>query len=338
MGRMNRKLRTIIGALALSISFTIGFPEARTGSTSSWTPAVRERMIVDALKVAPPTLARIILRHPDALLAGLSEAGMEGESPQHRQDAEGAPTGATESLDMTSRWAAAAIDGHKPLREFVFRLGVVAHYASDLRDPLLTSTRGATAGFGRDFSVFVERNVALYPVVFYGYAPLPEAESTGWPGLPPLPSASSLETDGREAAGVARGYFLHLERAYAASGGSSEKFDVRSIPFGVASICYSRAVTGIARAWLHVWRSARGDLSGTPHLPGAPPSRAGAPRTRAPKPADPAPAVEPPSGRTAAEPREREPVELEGNGAMTKTIYGKSKRERARKEDDASED
>jgi hypothetical protein len=40
--------------------------------------------------------------------------------------------------------------------------------------------------------------------------------------------------------------------------------DYRSPVFGVASISYSRAVTGIAATWLVVWREAHGDLTRMP--------------------------------------------------------------------------
>jgi hypothetical protein len=38
----------------------------------------------------------------------------------------------------------------------------------------------------------------------------------------------------------------------------------------VASLSYSQAVNDIARLWVHLWRSAGGDLGGQPNLPGTP--------------------------------------------------------------------
>jgi hypothetical protein len=42
---------------------------------------------------------------------------------------------------------------------------------------------------------------------------------------------------------------------------SYRTIDFRSPVYGVASLSYSRAVTGIAATWLAVWRDAHGDLT-----------------------------------------------------------------------------
>jgi hypothetical protein len=162
------------------------------------------------------------------------------------------------------------VESRRPMADLVYRLGVVAHYAADLSDPVLTHPRGATAPFIEDYGRYVERNLIRYPVVFYGYPDIESLLQAGREDRDARPGRR-LHTDALAQARHARAYYEHLERAYALSGGSSETFDERSIPFGIGSLAYSRAVTGIARAWLHAWTAARGDISGTPHLKGAPP-------------------------------------------------------------------
>jgi len=208
--------------------------------------------------------------------------------------------GAAAAMDAVARKAITAMDGHRPLSDVVFYLGVLAHLAADVSDPLLTASDGATASFAPDFPRYVERNLDRFPAVFYGYPDEPR----------------TLAAEALESARLARDYYGHLARAYAATGGSSEEFDVRSIPFGISSLCYSRAVTGIARAWLHVWRGAHGDLEGTPHLAFASPARAPAP----------APA---PARRAAESPAPPRPAAAEAadvEEAPTKIILGKSRR------------
>jgi len=275
--------------------------KAAAVSTSAWTARTRDRIVRDALKVAPPALAHLILKHPDALREGLAEAGLTEGSAQHRQDSDATVEGTASAIEAVSRKAIAAFDDHRPIADAVFYLGVLAHLAADASDPLLTSPGGATAPFASDFPMYVERNVDRFPAVFYGYQP------------PGEEAASATIATAKQA----REYFEHLSRAYAASGGSSARFDVRSIPFGVASICYSRAVTSTARAWLHVWREAHGDLGGTPHLPeGERVEVLLHPQAPA------ATATAPPATGEAGEPA----VEAAGDAPITKVILGKSRK------------
>ena len=47
--------------------------------------------------------------------------------------------------------------------------------------------------------------------------------------------------------------------------GDPSYLDERSVPFGVASLAFSRTVTDTARVWLQSWRQAHGDLTGLPY-------------------------------------------------------------------------
>ncbi|MBI3448718.1 MAG: hypothetical protein HY049_07370 [Acidobacteria bacterium] len=283
---------------------------AADGAGSAWGARARARMVADALKVAPPVLAGLITRHEDSLRAGLEEATRSEGTSQHRLDGADPASGAAAAMDTVAGKAIAAMDGHRPISDVVFYLGVLAHLAADVSDPLLTAPEGATAPFAPDFPRYVERNLDRFPAVFYGY-----------PEEPGTLSAVALDS-----AHLSREYYGHLARAYAESGGSSEGFDVRSIPFGIASLCYSRAVTGIARAWLHVWRGAHGDTGGTPHLASAaPPPKAMAPIPRVARPAPRAPAPPPEAGAGAPDAGALQAAGGEEE-TPTKVIIGKSRR------------
>ncbi len=310
-------------------------------TASVWTPSVRKKMVADALKVAPPTLARQIRRHAALLLAGMADAAVRGEGASHRQESDQA-SGAAVSLALTAQWVVAAMEERRPMADVVYRLGVVSHYAADLSDPILTDPRGTTAAFAADYARYVEGNLSRYPVVFYGYPAIESLREAGADrGDPGAPAGRRIRADALAQARHARAYFEHLERAYALSGGRSEPFDERSLPFGIGSLAYSRAVTGIARAWLHVWAAARGDLSGTPHLEGAPPLPSGLGTALGYGSATP-PLLEwsPPAGAGAASRAGEPPAAEAGRGAepIRKTIYGKSRKERTKSESDATED
>lgn len=280
---------------------------AAGGPPSAWGPRSRERMLADALKVSPPVLASLIRKHPDSLRAGLAEATLTEGTAQHRQGSEEPSSGAAAAMEIVAGKAVAALDGHRPMADVVFYLGVLSHLAADVSDPLLTAPPGADPHFAGDFPDYVERNLDRFPAVFYGYVESPE----------------DLKESALLSAKLTREYFAHLARAYEAAGGSSATFDVRSIPFGVASLCYSRAVTGIARAWLHVWREAHGDLAGTPYLKAT--GIAAGTGTGGP------PAAAPPGEASISFPAETDEERTEGagdpNGApITKTIIGKSRK------------
>ncbi len=259
------------GAACAAVMFLTAFPTAAAGEdlahppmagSSIWTSGVRRKMLQDALKIAPPALARILERHAAELTEGMALGEIFEGQPHHRQDGDTPGVGAAAALAAVARRAVEAMSTHRPMRELAYYLGLLAHFAADLSDPTLTAPEGTAALFTRDYASYAERNLDRFPVVFYGYPVLKGAQAV----LAVPAPFESLEAEGHAAAGEARSYYAHLARAYELSGGSSHSFDVRSIPFGVASLCYSRGVTNIARAWLHVWRSARGDLTGTPHL------------------------------------------------------------------------
>jgi len=286
-------------------------------------------MVSDALKVAPPVLAHLIVKHADSLRAGLDEAILSEGGAQHRQDTEDSSSGAAAAMGVVAAKAIAVLDGHRPVADLVFYLGVLAHLAADVSDPLLTAPAGSSASFAADFPSYVESNLDRFPAVFYGYAETPR----------------SIAEEAIASAKLSREYYRHLSRAYAATGGSSASFDVRSIPFGVASLCYSRGVTSIARAWLHVWRGAHGDLSGTRFLAGVtaespraalPVARAAPSERRLTAPAPGAAAADG-TGPGVASSGPIDPVEdlidadglatADPNGApITKTIIGKSRK------------
>ncbi len=258
-------------AACAAVLFLAALPVAASGEElahpqaagpSIWSSVVRRKMVQDALKIAPPALARILERHAAELIEGLALGESFEGQPHHRQDGDTPGAGAAAALAAVERRAVEAMGAHRPMREIAYYLGLLAHFAADLSDPTLTSPEGTAALFTRDYASYAEQNLDRFPVVFYGYPVLKAAEAV----LAVPAPFESLEAEGQAAAGEARRYYAHLARAYGLSGGSSTSFDVRSIPFGVASLCYSRGVTNIARAWLHVWRSARGDLTGTPHL------------------------------------------------------------------------
>lgn len=131
------------------------------------------------------------------------------------------------------------------------RLGSLLRIPADLADPILAGVPdGWPAGVPREYYALLDANLARMPVV--------RDEGTSlelpWAELPEL--WQSLLDRSRPLAPVIRGELFRNGRVV-----DHRRLDYRSPAWAVASISYSRAVTGIAATWLAVWRTARGDTT-----------------------------------------------------------------------------
>ena len=121
-----------------------------------------------------------------------------------------------------------------------------------MREWLAKELINAQNGSGKKFEEKMER----FPLVFEG--PDPASDRSGWDSGAIDAIRSRYDHD-RET----------LTRAYHPRDGGPvlpSDFDDRSVPFAIASLAYSHAVNDTARAWIRLWRSANGDLTGTPYL------------------------------------------------------------------------
>jgi len=140
---------------------------------------------------------------------------------------------------------------HQRVTEGLVRLGSLLRIPADLADPVLSAgPEGYPAGVVREYYAFVSTNLAKIPVV--------------------LDDPESLKLARRELPGFWQGLVdrsrpqspvLRTELFRNGKVVSYRAIDFRSPVYGVASLSYSRAVTGIAATWLAVWRDARGDLT-----------------------------------------------------------------------------
>jgi hypothetical protein len=245
----------IAGIAASAVCLTAG------SRADAWTPPLRERAALEAIRMMPAALRLLLERHRDALLAGVHEASGAEREPAHnllpRQ------TGVSAATDLRDAVLAAikGIDKHAPFSVVAQRFGRVAHYIGDLNNPLRVSDADPReAQWEKDYAAYVESNLAAYPLVFHGWdnAPL---DGDG-------PAAERLLAFALTASDRARGYYPHLKSAYdpASRIPVAVRFDVRSLPYGIGSLSWSHTVTDTARVWLFIWKQAHGDLYGTPWL------------------------------------------------------------------------
>jgi hypothetical protein len=135
--------------------------------------------------------------------------------------------------------------------EGLVRMGGLLRVPADLSDPILAGLpEGWPAGVPREYYALLEANLDRMPVVLDEATPLDA-------GRAELPAVwQSLLDRSRPQAPVIRSELFRQGRLV-----DHRRLDYRSPAWAVASISYSRAVTGIAATWLAVWREARGDTT-----------------------------------------------------------------------------
>lgn len=212
--------------------------------TSAFDDLGRAKIATDALRLAPPALARQLRRHEAALRSGAGSAS--------RLD----PASAGRQLGDDVLGVVAMIDGHSSFKAISERLGRIAGIVALLNNPLWGADDQAGRTDAERFAAYFDQKMNRFPLVR---------------------TSTELVANPREwdpdFADIVRARYSHdrqtLRRAYHPPDGGPilpSDFDDRSVPFAIASLAYSHAVNDTAQIWIHVWRSANGDLRGTPYL------------------------------------------------------------------------
>ncbi len=135
--------------------------------------------------------------------------------------------------------------------EGLLRLGGLLRVPADIADPILVGVpEGWPAGVPREYYALLDANLDRMPVVLDDS----EALEVTREHLPEL--WQSMLDRSRMRAPVIRTELFRNGRLV-----DHRRLDYRSPAWAVASLSYSRAVTGIAATWLAVWREARGDTT-----------------------------------------------------------------------------
>jgi hypothetical protein len=149
----------------------------------------------------------------------------------------------------------ALLNAHASLREVVREMGVASHLVADLSNPFRTAPRDTdAAAYDLRFEAYVQDNLSRLRIVFEGYGD-------------PLLEAGDAAGFARQLASRSRSYLDDVVGSFRLfdETGDPIHMDERSVPFGVASLSFSRTVTDTARVWLQSWRQAHGDLTGLPY-------------------------------------------------------------------------
>jgi hypothetical protein len=208
-------------------------------TAAAWSRPADERIARKGAELAPPDLRLVIDKFESDYKRGIERAaGDENESHQR--------TLLKQRIERETRGIITMIRGNEPMSVVVERLGGLAHLISDANNPFQVAA--IDASMKSDYSRYFEQRLPKFPTVFYGLdahfnlTPFLDKTFARTTKLAPLVSAE-----------------------YARVPASSE-FDDRSTAFGVAAVCYSRAVTDLVNVYYFIWRESGGDVRVAPAM------------------------------------------------------------------------
>jgi hypothetical protein len=202
---------------------------------AAWTRAAEHRIALKSAELGPPDLRLLIGAFNDEYLRGVDLALGDEGSEIHRGKLR-------ERIEAESRAIVMMIRTNKPMVQVVERFGILAHLVGDANNPYHLVDNAATRA---DFERYFERRMARFPTFFYG-----------------VDRRFDLRAylDGTFAR--TRKFVGPMAEEY--TRGTSATFDDRSTAFGVASVCYSHAVTDIVNLQYFIWKEAGGSVRKMP--------------------------------------------------------------------------
>lgn len=208
----------------------------------AWSPQTSLQIASDAQQFLPTSMKLLIERNWSSLLEGIS-AAVPVTCPYSELPG---------ILHREAQSASALISKQKPFSDVIYRFGYIAELVQRTCDPFMRNEPNAThSRFVHYYAQFVETNLPNFRLFFRGFAD-------------PSKNLNDVERISKNSMAKAAFYLPHLTEAYQERllVDQSLAFDERSIPFGVSSVMYNKAVIDVATIWILIWQKSGGDLSG----------------------------------------------------------------------------
>ena len=227
---------------------------AAASSAHAWTSASDQRIAGKAAQLAPNDLRVLIEKYSNEYQQGLTRAAADEGSDSHRYFVLSRSGRLRERIERETASVVSMIRTGKPMSQVVFHLGALTHYIADANNPFhVANDDPKLTGSHDDYERYFESRMTKFPTVFYG-----------------------LETNFQLSSYLDRTFdrtaklYPLIDEEYFRFGEThdSAEFDDRSTAFGVASVCYSRAVTDAVNIYYYVWSRAGGDVRALPLLKG----------------------------------------------------------------------
>ncbi len=204
----------------------------------AWTRAADQRIAVKSAELAPPDLRLIISKYNKEYLRGVDDALATEGTDIHRRRLR-------ERIDEQTRGIVKMIRTNQPMSAVVGELGNLSHLVGDANNPFHIGDDDAASRV--DFEQYFERRLARFAPVFYGLD-------------------TNLVLNSYLDKMFARTTRFSPLMAEEYSRGNGATFDDRSTAFGVASVCYSHAITDNVNIYYFIWKAAGGSVRIPPRL------------------------------------------------------------------------
>ncbi|MEO8035560.1 MAG: hypothetical protein ABI837_14085 [Acidobacteriota bacterium] len=234
--------------LLLFLAFSIVLP------AQAWTQASDRLIVEKSLTLAPHDLKLVLDKFQPELQRGLEEAESDEGSDSHHYFVLSRSGKLRERIEKETAGIIRMIRTNQPMPAVAGRLGVLVHLVADANNPFHIANDDPRLGVAHDdYEQYFERRMSRFPTVFYGldrnFALSPYLDKTFSRTLKLYPLMSEE-------------YFPGGEEQ------SSDSFDDHSTAFGVASVCFSHAVTDLVNLYYYIWREAGGDVRSASTLQG----------------------------------------------------------------------
>jgi len=211
-------------------------------SANAWTPAADRVIAIRAARLAPRDLRLLLDRlqrqYLEGIARGLAEEGVDIHHHHLRQ-----------RIESETKKTIVMLRTGQPMDEIVRRLGILAHLVGDANNPFHVGADTELEPSRSDFEHYFEERLGHFPTVFYG-----------------LDLRLGVVLDRTFARSARLAPLMNEEYFRGGARRTARDFDDRSTAFGVASICYSHAVTDLVSIYYYIWREAGGDVRSAPSM------------------------------------------------------------------------
>jgi len=227
--------------LAALLCFLVAAP-----SLFAWTSASDLRIAKKAASLGPDGLRVLINKYDVEYQRGLSRAAADEGSEGHHYFVLTRQGRLRDQIEAETRTAVTMLRTRQPLPLVVEHLGILTHLVADANNPFhIANDDPRLESEHADFEDYFERRMLKFPTVFYG-----------------LDINLELSSYLDRTFDRTRRFYPLMTEEYFGYGDprTSGDFDDRSTAFGVASVCYSHAVTDMVNLYYYIWKNAGGDV------------------------------------------------------------------------------